>query len=482
MRYYLRTLGCAKNVADSDGIGSLLDQAGFTPTNEPADADVLIVNTCGFLQAARQESLAAMRELGDLKRDGQLLIGAGCLISRYGETVQREVPQVDGVIDAGRWLALPRFIAHLKKNSDNRSAPCHCERFLRSNLRLGTEIASSQSALLAMTPERLLSEFSHRLPTDQISARAVVEHLPRPVQGPSAFLKIADGCDRPCTFCIIPAIKGAHRSKPPDAVVAEARELVTQGVKEIVLVAQDSTAYGWDFGQRDALAPLLERLCNEVLDDHEGRPYWLRLMYAYPGHVTPRLIETMARYPQIVKYIDVPLQHAHPETLKRMQRPNIVVTRQMLNALRAAMPELAIRTTFIVGFPGETEEEFETLLEFLEEQQFDRVGVFEFSREEGTPAALLPHQVPGKIKKRRRERAMALQQKISLKKNSAWIGKTLDVLIEGVGDGISIGRTYRDAPEVDGVVIVQKELPVGEFARVQIKRAEEYDLIGETVN
>ncbi len=463
MRYYLRTLGCAKNTADSDGIGSLLDNAGFSAAQDPRDADVLIVNTCGFLQAARQESLAAMRELGEAKRDGQLLIGAGCLISRYGETVQREVPQVDGVIDAGRWLALPRFIAHLK-NSE--------------------------------IPE--ISEFSYNLPTDQTSARSIVEHLPRVTQGPSAFLKIADGCDRPCAFCIIPAIKGAHRDKAPDAVIAEARELVAQGVKEIVLVAQDTTAYGRtlspveisesnrkfykgnsvrrDLGQRDALAPLLERLCNEI----EGLR-WLRLMYAYPGHVTPRLIETMARYPQIVKYIDVPLQHAHPETLKRMQRPNIVVTLQMLAALRAAMPDLAIRTTFIVGFPGETDVEFEALLEFIEEQQFDRVGVFEFSVEAGTPAALLPRQVPTKIKKRRREQALTLQQKISLKKNRHYVGKTLDVLIEGAGDGVSIGRTYRDAPEVDGVVIVEKELPPGEFARVKITRAVEYDLMGEEI-
>ncbi len=444
MNYFLLTLGCAKNVADSDGIGSLLDEYGYAPVADSQEADVLIVNTCGFLQASRKESLAALRELGAAKRDDQVLIAAGCLISRYGEMVQREVPEVDGVIDAGRWLALPRLVQYLQSDEE--------------------------------VPDDWLTNAYAGLPLEQITARSIVEQLPRVAQGPSAYLKIADGCDRPCAFCIIPTIKGAHRSKPADAVIAEARDLVAQGVKEIILVAQDTTAYGWDLGMRDALAPLIERLCSEV----EGLP-WVRLMYTYPGHITPRLIETMARLPQVAHYIDVPLQHAHPETLKRMKRPNIVVTRQMLDDLRAAMPDLAIRTTFIVGFPGETDEEFAGLLEFLQEQQFDRVGVFEFSREEGTPAAYLENQVAARVKKERREQAMALQQKISLARNRAYVGKTLDTLIEGNGDGVSVGRTYRDAPEVDGVVLVQKELTPGNFARVKITGAMEYDLVGEAV-
>jgi ribosomal protein S12 methylthiotransferase len=444
MRYHLLTLGCAKNVADSDGLDSLLDRAGYQASAHADAADVLIVNTCGFLQASRAESLAALRDLGEQKRDGQLLIAAGCLISRYGDQIQREVPTVDGVIDAARWLAMPRFIEYLRAN--------------------GT------------APRDWFDDAYLNLPPEQIGARSVVVSLPRRAQGPSAFLKIADGCDRPCTFCIIPAIKGAHRSKLPDAVIAEARELVAQGAKEIVLVAQDTTAYGWDWGAKDQLALLVERICCEVEDLQ-----WLRLMYAYPGHVTPRLIETMARLPQVVHYLDVPLQHAHPQTLTRMKRPNLVVTRQMLDDLRAAMPDLAIRTTFIVGFPGETEEEFEALVEFLEEQRFDRVGVFEYSREEGTPAATLAGQIACKIKKRRRETAMRVQQKISLEKNRAWLGRTLEILVEGTGDGVSVGRSFRDAPEVDGVVLVQQELPVGEFAHVRITDALEYDLMGEPV-
>ncbi len=456
-RYFIQTLGCAKNVADSDGLGAVLERAGFQSVASPEDADVMIVNTCGFLQASRHESLEAMRALGQLKQEGQLLIAAGCLISRYGASVKREVPAVDGVIDAGRWLAMPRLIQFLQENGHG--------------------------------AQNWLDEAYLDLPREQLNARSVTTHLPRHAQGPSAYLKIADGCDRPCTFCIIPTIKGGHRSKPMDAVIAEARELVSQGVREIVLVAQDTTAYGWDWGQRDVLAVLMERLCQEV----EGLD-WLRLMYAYPGHVTPRLIETMARQPKIVKYLDVPLQHADAQVLHRMKRPNPVTTRRMLDDLRRAMPDLALRTTFIVGFPGETEEEFEGLLEFLEEQQFDRVGIFEYSREEGTPAGAMSSQVSRQVKARRRHEALTLQQAISLGRNRTFVGKTLPVLIEGVGelegnairdpnsssgDCISIGRSYRDAPEVDGIVIVQEELPIGKIVPVRITQATEYDLIGE---
>jgi ribosomal protein S12 methylthiotransferase len=462
-RYFIQTLGCAKNTADSDGIRAILERAGFQAVDAPEDADVMIVNTCGFLQASRHESLEAMRALGQNKQPSQLLIAAGCLISRYGENVKREVSAVDGVIDAGKWLAMPRLIEYLREHGRGDA--------------------------------NWLDEAYLNLPREQWQARSVTEHLPRRAHGPSAYLKIADGCDRPCTFCIIPAIKGSHRSKTMDEVIAEARELVAQGVREIVLVAQDTTAYGWDWNERDVLATLMERMCREV----EGLQ-WLRLMYAYPGHVTPRLIETMARYPQIVHYLDVPLQHADPQVLQRMKRPNIVTTCRMLDDLRAAMPDLAVRTTFIVGFPGETEDEFQCLLEFLEAQQFDRVGIFEYSQEQGTPAGAMQPQVKRQVKARRRHEAMLMQQRISLHKNRAFIGQTLDVLIEGVGelvttkpsramresehhcgDCISIGRSYRDAPEVDGIVIVQNELPIGKFARVKITQASEYDLIGEAV-
>jgi ribosomal protein S12 methylthiotransferase len=454
-RFYVRTLGCAKNVADSDGNHSILERAGLEPAERPDDAQVIIVNTCGFLQSSRSESLEALRSLGHSKRGGQLLIASGCLISRYGEAVQREVPAVDGVIDAGKWQAMPRLIEWLRDNGHE--------------------------------SKDWLSESNVNLPPSQIGARSVTDFLPRHARGPSAFLKIADGCDRPCTFCIIPAIKGMHRSKPADDVISEARALVELGVQEIVLVAQDTTAYGWDWGKRDQLAPLMERLCEEVAGIR-----WLRLMYAYPGHVTPRLIETMSRFPQILHYLDIPLQHAHPDVLQRMKRPNIVVTRRLLADLRAAMPDLAIRTTFMVGFPGESEEEFKYLLGFLEEQQFDRVGIFEYSQEEGTAAGAMPGQIRKKLKARRRGRAMELQQSISLAKNRRFVGEYLDVLVEGTGElasdtlmprpqtpeVVSIGRSFRDAPEVDGVVIVRHAEPVGSLIRVKITYGTEYDLIG----
>lgn len=458
-RYFIQTLGCAKNTADSDGIGAVLEHAGFTAAEVPEDADVMIVNTCGFLQASRHESLEAIRMLGQGKQEGQLLIAAGCLISRYGESVKEQVPEVDGVIDAGRWLAMPRFIEYLRANG-------HAE-------------------------QNWFDEALLDLPREQMQARSVTALLPRHARGPSAFLKIADGCDRPCTFCIIPAIKGGHHSKPMDDVLTEARELVAQGVQEIVLVAQDTTAYGWDWGQRDVLAILLERICNEV----KGLR-WLRVMYAYPGHVTPRLIETMACLPQVVKYLDVPLQHGDPQVLHRMKRPNTVTAGRMIDDLRAAMPELALRTTFIVGFPGETEQEFENLLEFIEEREFDRVGIFEYSQEPGTTAGAMEEQISRKVKARRRHEAMALQQTISFAKNRTFVGKTLPVLIEGVGElegnairdpelscgnCVSIGRSYRDAPEVDGIVIVQTELPIGSIVPVKITQATEYDLMGELV-
>jgi len=306
-----------------------------------------------------------------------------------------------------------------------------------------------------------------------------LDSLPRfAAQGASAYLKIADGCSAPCAFCAIPLIKGPARSRPAEAIVEDARQLVAQGVKEIILIAQDTTAYGRDRGERDALPRLIEAILAAVPE----LP-WLRLMYAYPQHVTPRLIETMARHPQVCHYLDMPLQHAHSNTLRRMNRPHDVDrVRRLIADLRQAMPDIALRTAFIVGYPGETEEEFQALLEFVEEMAFDRVGVFIYSREEGTRAAELPHQIAEEVKRERYERLMELQQGISLARNRAQVGRTLDVLIEGCGDGLSVGRSYRDAPEIDGLVLIEGELPVGEMVPVRITGAMEYDLIGMTAD
>jgi ribosomal protein S12 methylthiotransferase len=294
------------------------------------------------------------------------------------------------------------------------------------------------------------------------------------VQGVSAYLKIADGCRRPCAFCAIPLIKGTAVSRPVDSLVAEARALRDKGVRELILIAQDSTDYGHDLGLKDGLAVLLEELVKAVPDID-----WLRIMYAYPGCVSDRLIEVMASHKQVAKYLDMPLQHGHRETLKRMKRPaNLDWVYKTVDKMRAAMPDLALRSTFIVGYPGESKSEFEALLQFLRDIRFDRAGCFTFSFEPGTTSEPLGDPISEAIKEARREQVMLLQQQISLEKNQAFLGKTLDVLIEGHGDGLSIGRCYRDAPEVDGLVIVEGEVPLGEMVPVAISGAMHYDLSG----
>jgi ribosomal protein S12 methylthiotransferase len=433
MRYYLLSLGCCKNTVDSEGMSRLLQQADYAPTEYPTAADVLIVNTCGFIDIAKEESFGALRELAEAKRRGQLLIAAGCLSQRYGRQLVKEVPSLDGIIGTRRWMEIMALVEKLPPDGN--------------------------TPLVMIGDPPVLD----------------VGSMPRSaIQGASAYLKIADGCSAPCSFCAIPLIKGPACSRPMEAIVDEARQLVAQGVKEIVLIAQDTTAYGRDQGQRDALAGLIEAILKAVPE----LP-WLRLMYAYPQHITPRLIQVMAQHHQVCLYLDLPLQHAHPDTLRRMSRPHDVDrVRRLIADLRQAMPDVALRTSFIVGYPGETEEEFQALLDFAEEMAFDRVGVFTYSREEGTAAADLPDQVPHRVKEERYQRLMELQQDISLARNRQMIGCTLDVLVEGSGDGLSVGRSYRDAPEVDGLVLVKEELPMGKLVPVLITGAMEYDLIG----
>jgi ribosomal protein S12 methylthiotransferase len=294
------------------------------------------------------------------------------------------------------------------------------------------------------------------------------------VQGASAYLKIADGCRRPCAFCAIPLIKGTAVSRPIETIISEARSLQAAGAREIILIAQDTTDYGHDLGMQDGLAQLLEEMLPQVPD-----VAWIRLLYAYPGYVTDRLIEVMASHDQILPYIDMPLQHGDRDALLRMRRPaNIEWVYRTVEKLRSGMPELALRTTFIVGYPGETEQEFEHLLDFVRDLRFDRVGAFKFSFEPGTTSEQLGDPIPEEVKEERLLRLMGIQQDISLEKNQAFIGKTLDVLIEGQGDGISVGRSYRDAPEIDGMVIVEGEIPIGEIAPVRITGALPYDLTG----
>jgi len=439
--FYLLTLGCPKNLVDSEGMSELLMSGGYRPIDEPNGADVLIVNTCGFLEAAKAESVDALQELAANKRSDQALVAAGCMVQRFGPDLVREVPGLDGLIGTRSWPDIIPF--------------------------LGKLCATHRQEPIFHLPE-----------TGDVPVETVA--LSRTAYGPraSAYLKISDGCSAPCAFCTIPGIKGPARSRPKELVLEEARSLVGSGVRELILIAQDTTAYGRDRGEGDGLPTLIENLLGVTPELS-----WLRLMYAYPGHVSQRLIDVMAANSQVCHYLDMPLQHGHPDTLRRMRRPhNVDKLMRWIEFFRAAMPDAALRTTFIVGYPGETETEFQGLLEFMEAVQFDRVGIFTFSSEPGTPAHDLADQVAEEVKQERYERAMEIQQAISLEKNQAQIGRRLDVLVDGAGDGVSIARSYRDAPEIDGFVVIEEELPVGEMLPVLVTGAMAYDLIAVPAN
>ncbi len=446
--YFLLSLGCSKNTVDSESIAQVLEQNGLRGVGDPDRAEVLIVNTCGFIDSAKQESINMLRELVHARKDGQMVIAAGCLSQRYGADLVQEVPGLDGVIGTRRWMDIFDLVTRLRTRKH---------------------------------PEPL-----YHLP-DEAKVVGLDERgvLRASVQGASAYLKIADGCRRPCAFCAIPKIKGTAVSRPVEAIVSEATRLQEMGVKELILIAQDTTDYGYDLGLKDGLAHLLDSLVTAApgID-------WIRVMYAYPGYVTPKMIDTMAKHKQILHYLDMPLQHGHRDTLLRMKRPaKVEWVYETLQNMRAAMPDLTVRTTFIVGYPGETDEEFDGLMKFVRDLEFDRVGAFKYSYEIGTPSATLPNQVADDVKDTRYNALMELQQGISLKKNQAFIGKVLPVLVEGhgaaedqdgqeTGESLSLGRSYRDAPEIDGYVIVDGELPPGEIVPVRITGATTYDLIG----
>ncbi len=434
--FHLISLGCAKNTVDSDSMAQLLMQAEFIPIDEAAEAEVLIVNTCGFIGPAKDESIQTLKELAAEKKPGQLLIAAGCLTQRYGQQVVEQVPGIDGILGTRRWMDILEVVEKLRRGKH---------------------------------PEPL-----YHLPDVADVGRDDAGTQRVNIQGASAYLKIADGCRRPCAFCAIPLIKGTAISRPLEAILADGRALQEMGVYEINLIAQDTTDYGHDLGMRNGLATLLDELSGAVPEVP-----WLRVLYAYPGYVTDELIEVMAENPQVLPYLDMPLQHAHPDALRRMRRPaNIDWVYRTLEKMRTAMPDLALRTTFIVGYPGETDIEFKTLMDFIEEIQFDRVGAFQFSFEPGTTSEPLGDPVPGDVKQARWEQLMERQQAISLARNQRLIGTSLDVLIEGQGDGISLGRSYRDAPEIDGMVIIEDDLPIGAMAPIRITGAMPYDLTG----
>ncbi len=425
--YHLVTLGCPKNDVDSEHLERLLTGGELLPVLDPHDADAIIVNTCGFIEQSQQQSMEAIRELAAGKRSGQTLIVAGCLTQLYGGQVKSQSPEVDHVFGVGQWPAVARLLS-----------------------------------------------------VDVDAIHDIPEHNVR-VNGPSAYLKINDGCDAPCTFCVIPRIKGGLRSAPLGFLVKEAQRLVAAGAKELVLVGQDTTAYGEDLGLPVASGlPGLLRTLGEAV----GPGTWLRLMYAYPSRVTPALIEAMASLPNVIHYLDVPLQHGSEAVLRRMKRPHsLEKVSAFVEELRAAMPDIVLRTSFIAGFPGETDSEFQELLDFARAVRFDHAGCFTYSRQEWTPAFDLPGQVPDPVKHERRDRFMRQQQKIAAKQALRFVGQTLPMLVEGTGqdeDGkpVAVGRTYREAPEVDGVVITRGDASVGQRVTVRIDQSAGYDLYG----
>jgi ribosomal protein S12 methylthiotransferase len=454
-------------------MGCLLNASGHEPVADPGRADLLLVNTCGFIASARAESIQVLNELAAGKRPGQRLIAAGCLSQREGAALARQVQGLDGILGTRRWAEVLDLIAALDRG--------------RSTTRPEQPGRVGPAVLVGDAPGA----------STALASPGLDAAVPRAAQqGGSAYLKIADGCSAPCAFCAIPSIKGPLRSRAVDNVVTDARALAERGVLELVLVAQDTTAFGRDRGERDALPALLDALVEAV-----PQVPWIRLMYAYPQHISACLIETMARHPQIVPYLDLPLQHAHPDTLRRMRRPaNVDRVRDLIARLRRAMPEIALRTAFIVGYPGETEAEYRALEAFVREVEFDKVGVFTYSPELATPAYDLPDPVPVSIKQERYDRLMSVQQGISLARNMEQVGRRLRVLVEGQGQveyegaepgeeslaTISVGRSYRDAPEIDGLVLIEMPedepsdgLAAGQMVEVEVTAAMEYDLLAE---
>jgi ribosomal protein S12 methylthiotransferase len=438
--FHLISLGCAKNTVDSDSMRQLLERDGYKAVGAPQQASVLVVNTCGFIRPAREESYSVLRALAKAKRPGQLLIAAGCLTQRYGAEVARQVPGVDGILGTRRWMDIVEVVRTLRKGH---------------------------------YPETL-----YHLPETPTIGSDENGTMRASISGASAYLKIADGCRRPCAFCAIPLIKGTTVSRPPERILDEARHLHELGVRELVLIAQDTTDYGHDLGMTEGLADLLERMITYV----PGMD-WIRILYAFPGYVTDRLIDVMVAHPQILPYLDLPLQHACPETLTRMRRPsNMDWVYMTIAKMRRALPKLTIRTTFIVGYPGETEAEFQTLLDFIQEMRFDHAGAFPFSFEPGTTSEALGDPVPADVKQERFQRLMEFQQAISLQINQSFVGQKMDVLVEGRDKDMSIGRSYRDAPEIDGLVLAEGKAEIGSIVPVRITGAMAYDLAGEIIN
>lgn len=438
MRILFVSLGCDKNLADTELMLGVLQKKGYTFTDDMEEADVAVVNTCCFIGDAKEESINTLLELGQLRREGRLkvLVAAGCLAQRYHKEIREEIPEVDALVGTA---ALEEIIQAVES-----ALAGGREDFLRD-----------LNAPLAVRRDRVVTTGGH-----------------------FAYLKIAEGCDKRCTYCVIPKVRGNYRSIPLEELVEQARWLAAEGVRELILVAQETTLYGLDLYGEKRLPLLLRRLAQI------SGIYWIRILYCYPEEITEELVETIAEEPKICHYLDIPIQHASDRILKRMgRRTDQQELRSIIGRLRERIPDICLRTTLISGFPGETQEDFEELYRFVNEMEFDRLGVFPYSREEDTAAADMPDQIGEEIKAARRDELMELQQAIAFEKAEDMAGQVLTVMIEGraVDEDVYVGRTYRDAPGVDGYLFLNTtaDLMTGDFVKVLVTDSNEYDLIGE---
>ncbi len=438
MKIFCVSLGCDKNLVDTEMMLGLLNKDGYTFTDDEHEADVVVVNTCCFIGDAKEESVNTILEMAELKKEGRCkaLIVTGCMAQRYKQEILDEIPEVDGILGTSTY----------------------------------DEISNVLKKVLGGSRESCFHD---------LNALPRVE-VPRVVTtgGYYAFLKIAEGCDKRCTYCIIPDLRGSYRSVPMERLIKEAKQLASQGVKELILVAQETTLYGIDLYKKKSLPKLLHELCKVP------GIQWIRIQYCYPEEITQELIETIRDEEKVCNYLDIPIQHASDRILKRMgRRTNQKQLREMIASLRSQIPDIALRTTLISGFPGETEEDQEEVMQFVDEMEFERLGVFAYSQEEDTPAAEFPDQIPQELKEERRDEIMELQQEISYEKSQSMIGRVLEVMIEGkvADENAYVGRTYMDAPGVDGLIFINTDLDLmsGDFVRAKVTGALEYDLIGE---
>ena len=440
MKILFTSLGCDKNLVDSEMMLGQLSEKGYSFTDDETQADIVVVNTCCFIKDAKEESIETILEMAQLRKNGDIkaLIVTGCLAQRYQEEIQKEIPEVDailGISDIDRIVqAIDEILKNEKKNhiSDCNSAPVYGKK-------------------------RIVTTGGHY-----------------------AYMKIAEGCDKHCTYCIIPKVRGNFRSIPMESLLQEARTLAEDGVRELILVAQETTLYGVDLYGKKTLPTLLEKLCEiEELK-------WIRLLYCYPEEITDELIDMIKKQPKLCHYLDIPIQHASDSILKRMgRRTSEEDLRNIVEKLRREIPDICLRTTLITGFPGESQEDHETLYRFVNEMEFDRLGVFTYSPEENTPAASMPDQIEEDIKEQRRDELMELQQAIAFEKAEKMVGKRLETVVEGYlpEDDVYVARSYMDAPGVDGYIFVyaDRQLLSGDYIDVEVIDSREYDLIGKEV-